>query len=115
MARIQPVGIGINTHRDAPDISDYMNTTFGREEGADVNIFNTMQTFRNNLRETNLSQEEQAFMHDKIRALQTYLAKEIYENLVDYDFSEQLESIGGKSAKRSRKKTNKKRITRKKK
>jgi len=35
--------------------------------------------------------------------------------LVDYDFSEQLESIGGKSAKRSRKKTNKKRITRKKK
>jgi len=114
MARIQPVGIGINTHRDAPEISDYIGDTFG-DEGHHVHEFNTMQTFRNNLRETNLSQEEQAFMHDKIRALQTYLAKEIYENLVDYDFSEELESIGGKSAKRSRKKTNKKRITRKKK
>ena len=113
MPRIPPVGIGVNARLRTPDIGDYIGDTFG-DEGANVHEFNTMQTFRNNLHETNLSEEEQAFMHDKIRALQTHLAKKIYEKLVDYDFSEQLESIGGKSAKRSRKKINKhKRITRK--
>lgn len=111
MPKIPSVGRKIHP---TPDLGDFLFETFvGEGGGTDVDQINTMQTFRNNLHETNLPEEEQVFLHEKLRAFQTYLAKKIYNELLEYDFSEELTSMGGKSARRGRKKLNKKRITRK--
>lgn len=110
MSKVLSVG---RQFRRSPDLHEFLWGIFVGEEGVNVQAFNTMQTFRNNLHETNLPEEEQVFLHEKLRAMQTHLAKEIYTELNKHDFSEELMRIGGKSARRGRKRQNKKRITRK--